>query len=217
MSEEVKELEKKIELISELNLWQRINKVMAAIEYLSKDDQIKFNTTNYRALSEEKVTSTVRPFIVKYGIDIIPVKQIHTRIGDLTTVDVTYELINKDNPSEKQITVSSGTGKDSQDKGVGKAMTYAYKYMLLRTFGIPTGEDPDKICNEELEQMQAKKQVTENQLKKMVELMSKKGLTPDKCKELMIENCNHKTSSKSLTMKEADKLINVFIALPDNK
>ena len=36
-----------------------------------------------------------------------------------------------------------------QDKGVGKAMTYAYKYMLLRTFAIPTGEDPDKISSAE--------------------------------------------------------------------
>ena len=28
-------------------------------------------------------------------------------------------------------------------------MTYAYKYMLLRTFAIPTGEDPDKISSAE--------------------------------------------------------------------
>ena len=30
-----------------------------------------------------------------------------------------------------------------------KFSTYAYKYMLLRTFAIPTGEDPDKISSAE--------------------------------------------------------------------
>ena len=30
-------------------------------------------------------------------------------------------------------------------------MTYSYKYLLLRTFAIPTGEDPDKISSAELD------------------------------------------------------------------
>lgn len=34
-------------------------------------------------------------------------------------------------------------------------MTYAYKYALLRTFAIPTGEDPDKISSEQLDDEQA--------------------------------------------------------------
>ena len=32
------------------------------------------------------------------------------------------------------------------------AMTYSYKYMLLRTFAIPTGEDPDKISSAETDE-----------------------------------------------------------------
>lgn len=27
-------------------------------------------------------------------------------------------------------------------------MTYAYKYLLLRTFAIPTGDDPDKVSSD---------------------------------------------------------------------
>ncbi|MNJ59800.1 ERF superfamily protein [compost metagenome] len=53
-----------------------------------------------------------------------------------------------------EILASSGTGVDTQDKGVGKAMTYSYKYLLLRTFAIPTGEDPDKVSSAELDEKQ---------------------------------------------------------------
>ena len=70
----------------------------------------------------------------------------------LTTVDVTYRIVNTENPDEYVDVVSSGTGVDTQDKGVGKAMTYAYKYMLLRTFAIPTGEDPDKVSSAQLDE-----------------------------------------------------------------
>ena len=38
-------------------------------------------------------------------------------------------------------------------------MTYAFKYMWLRTFAIPTGEDPDKISSAQLDE-EAKKAIT---------------------------------------------------------
>lgn len=138
------------------NLWQRISAVMGDIQYLAKDDRVRFGTTDYRAISEEKVTSTVRESLVKNGLVIIPFEQEHTKDGLLTTVNVKYKIVNIDNPEEYEILMSSGTGTDTQDKGVGKAMTYAYKYMLLRTFAIPTGEDPDKISSEELDVRQRK-------------------------------------------------------------
>lgn len=138
------------------NLWQRISAVMNDIRYLAKDDRVKFGTTDYKAISEEKVTSTVRESLVRNGLVIVPVEQEHTKDGILTTVNVRYKIVNIDKPEEYEIIMSSGTGADTQDKGVGKAMTYAYKYLLLRTFAIPTGEDPDKISSEELDVTQKK-------------------------------------------------------------
>ena len=45
-----------------------------------------------------------------------------------------------------EITIESvGEGADSQDKASGKAMTYCYKYALLRTFAIPTGKTLTKF------------------------------------------------------------------------
>ena len=140
--------------MAEKNIYQRISAVMQDVQYLCKDDQIKFGNTKYKAISEEKVTATVRESLIKNGIAIVPVKQLHRRDGTLTSVDVEYRIQNIDVPEDFVIAASSGTGADTQDKGVGKAMTYAYKYLLLRTFAIPTGEDPDKISNAELDEKQ---------------------------------------------------------------
>lgn len=133
------------------NIFQRISAVMQDVQYLAKDDQIEFGKTKYRAISEEKVTTTIRKSLITHGIVIVPVKQEHSKDGVLTTVDVTYRIQNVEDESDYIEAVSSGTGVDTQDKGVGKAMTYAYKYLLLRTFAIPTGEDPDKISSAELD------------------------------------------------------------------
>lgn len=134
-----------------MNIYQKIAAVMQDVQYLCKDDRVEFGNTKYKAISEEKVTSTVRESLIKNGIVIIPVEQAHHREGTLSTVDVSYRVQNVDDPEDFIVAKSSGTGADTQDKGVGKAMTYAYKYLLLRTFAIPTGEDPDKVSSAELD------------------------------------------------------------------
>ena len=137
--------------------------VMNEVQYLAKDDMVVTNSKSgagYKAISEEKVTSEVRKAMIKYGIVIIPVAmetdrddeilkdyQGNEKANRITTVDVTYRIQNVDDKDDYILAVSSGTGVDTQDKGVGKAMTYAYKYLLLRTFAIPTGEDTDKISS----------------------------------------------------------------------
>ncbi|MEJ3717066.1 ERF family protein [Paenibacillus polymyxa] len=146
MSEEVK-----------LNLYKKISAVMKDVEYLSKDDEVEFGKTKYRAITEEKVTATVRASLIKHGLVVLPIKQVHTRDGNLSTVDVDYKIVDIDT-GEHEIIVSSGTGADTQDKGVGKAMTYSYKYLFLRTFAIPTGEDPDKVSSAELDDKQRKRE-----------------------------------------------------------
>lgn len=143
-----------------MNLWQKISAVMNDVEYLKKDDVVgKGSKSEYKAISEEKVTETVRVSFIKHGLVLLPVEQVHScetreTVNDygkagvrrLATVDVKYKLVDIET-GEHEFIVSSGTGEDSGDKAVGKAMTYAYKYALLRTLMIPTGEDPDKIAS----------------------------------------------------------------------
>jgi hypothetical protein len=130
---------------------------MQEVAYLSKDDKVEFNNTKYKAISEEKVTSAVRESLIRNGLVILPFEQSHKREGNLSTVDTKYKIIDIDT-GEFEVIVSSGTGADTQDKGVGKAMTYSYKYLLLRSFAIPTGEDPDKISSAELDDKQRKEE-----------------------------------------------------------
>ena len=146
------------------NIFQKINKVMNDVKYLMKDDQVVTNAktgASYKAISEEKVTSELRKAMIKHGIVIIPIEMITKRedetlkdfqgndkVNRITTVETRYRIQNIDDKDDYIIAVSAGTGVDTQDKGVGKAMTYAYKYLLLRTFAIPTGEDADQISSE---------------------------------------------------------------------
>ena len=146
------------------NIFQKINKVMNDVKYLMKDDNVVTNAktgASYKAISEEKVTSELRKAMIKHGIVIIPIEMITKRedetlkdfqgndkVNRITTVETRYRIQNIDDKDDYIIAVSAGTGVDTQDKGVGKAMTYAYKYLLLRTFAIPTGEDADQISSE---------------------------------------------------------------------
>ena len=79
------------------NIFQRISAVMQDVQYLAKDDQIEFGKTKYRAISEEKVTTTIRKSLITHGIVIVPVKQEHRKDGVLTTVFVTYRIQNIEN------------------------------------------------------------------------------------------------------------------------
>ncbi len=221
------------------NIYQKINEVMKEIEYLTKDDKVEYGNTKYTAISEEKVTTEVRKQLVKQGIAIIPIQQessikelIRTdkNVNMLTTVHVRYRIQNIDDVNDFIEAESNGSGVDTQDKGVGKAMTYAYKYMLLRTFAIPTGEDPDKIASAETDakiekevknkKIAAKSQqpatvtkVTETEAKAAYALMTRKGL--DVVKNL--EQNYGISNTKDLTKQQYMSIIKKVTALPDKK
>lgn len=134
-----------------MNIHQKMLEVMKKIQYLKKDDTVAFKNTSYKGLSEEKVTSTVRQAFIELGMVMYPIKQDSSRIGNLTTVNVVYRIANTESDDYVDV-VSTGEGADTQDKAAGKAMTYAYKYALLRTFAIPSGEDTDKVHSAQLEE-----------------------------------------------------------------
>lgn len=140
-----------------MNLHEKLLAIMGEIEYLKKDSNVDYGQTHYRAMSEEKVTKTVRDKLIKYKVVMYPVQQTWERTGNISHVDVVYHIVDAENPEDHIAVTSCGDGADTQDKGSGKAMTYAYKYALLRTFAIPTGEDPDKISSEQLDDEQAER------------------------------------------------------------
>lgn len=129
---------------------KKILAIMERVKYLQKDDKVSYKDIQYKAMSEEKVTSMLRQEIIKEKLVIYPIDQSYTRDGNISHVDVKYRIWDTEDDTYIDV-VSSGDGYDTQDKGSGKAMTYAYKYMWLRTFAIPTGEDPDKVSSAEID------------------------------------------------------------------
>ena len=142
-----------------VNVYKKILTIMETVQRLEKDTQVKFGQTNYTALSEEKVTEILREQMIKNKLVVFPVEMYAHRDGQISHVDVKYRIADAETGDFIEV-VSCGDGADSQDKGAGKAMTYAYKYMWLRTFAIPTGEDPDKISSDQLDAEQKKDEVT---------------------------------------------------------
>ena len=120
-----------------MNIYEKIAAIMQDVQYLAKDDHVEFGSTKYKALSEEKVTSIMRAELLKHKLVVYPIAQTAGRTGNITHVDVIYRMVNVENPEEYIEIASCGDGADTQDKGSGKAMTYAFKYMWLRTFALP--------------------------------------------------------------------------------
>ena len=143
-------------------VYEKILAVMSTVSYLNKDGFVETGKgKGYKALTDEKVLAAVRPALVSAGLVILPVKMEQQRTDEqvkaydgstktnrVTDVSVTYRIINVSNPDDFVEVVSSGTGVDTQDKGIGKAMTYAKKYAILNSFLIPSGEDTDQISSD---------------------------------------------------------------------
>ena len=143
------------------NLFAKILKVMQDVTYLQKDDSVGYGNNKYRAITEEKVTTEVGKSMRKHGLVILPIG-VEERREDfdvvrangkhgtdrITTITTKYLVVDSESGESMEV-CSAGAGVDSQDKGIGKALTYAYKYLLLRMFAIPTGEDPDKQASED--------------------------------------------------------------------
>lgn len=211
------------------NVYQRISKVMQEVQYLGKDDIVVTNAysgAGYKAISEEKVTTEIRKSLIKNGLVIIPISMEHTRddevlkdksgsekVSRLATVNVMYRIQNIDDKDDYIMAVSSGTGVDTQDKAVGKAMTYAYKYLLLRTFAIPTGEDTDKISSEMYDgQFQEKKaKITKGIVDELRDRIKTQGKDYMKVREILdkyeFESLDDITTDKyGKISKEIDKI-----------
>lgn len=128
--------------MTKLNIHQRINAVMKDLAYVQKEDK-KVNN-QYKFVSHDAVTAAVRKHLVVHGIVAIPSVANHTQEGNRTEVDLVVDFVNIDEPSDKVTVNVFGYGVDPQDKGPGKAFSYAKKYAFLQTFCLETGDDPER-------------------------------------------------------------------------
>ena len=124
--------------------------VMGEIDYIPKTG--KNTAQNYAYATDAEISDKVRTAMTKHGVVMIPrvtshsIREITTQKGNtltINTVEMEFTFIDKDS-GESVVAATVGEGMDSGDKGCYKAMTGATKYALLKSFQIPTGDDPEK-------------------------------------------------------------------------
>lgn len=123
-----------------LNVYQRLAAVMGEVDYIQKE---KKNGMNYTIVSHDAVTAKVRPVLLKHGVVYHPIRCEHTHNGNRAECAMTVRFVNIDAPTDFFDVPTFGYGIDTQDKGPGKAMSYAVKYALLKALGLETGDDPE--------------------------------------------------------------------------
>ena len=146
-----------------MNIFQKMSAVTAELQTVAKNLTVSTGKNNtYKAVSERDIIDAVKPIEAKHGIYSFPCDRqvIESQIleseynGNKKTtffsrIKVTYRFVNVDKPDEFIDMVTFAEGIDAQDKGSGKAMTYADKYALMKAYKISTGDDPDQNASEE--------------------------------------------------------------------
>lgn len=133
------------------NIYQRINAVQRAIGYIQKDRSVSTGGGSYKAVSHDAVIAMLRPHLIDQGIVVttslanvpafdLPLEGSKQR---LFRADFVVSLINIDKPQELVIVTLPAHALDNGDKAPGKAISYATKYALLKTFALETGEDEE--------------------------------------------------------------------------
>ena len=132
------------------NVAKKVNLVMADVEKFFKDGKNKFQ--NYDYVSEANAVAQIRISWVKHNLVAIPFTENieTTQINDTkngqaqyrTNVDMLYQIIDCES-GEMLLARFGGTGVDSSDKGIYKAITGANKYFLFKTFQVETADGKD--------------------------------------------------------------------------
>lgn len=161
------------EQIKGLNIYEKLSLITDEIGIIEKNLNVQVNkNASYKAVSERDVLDGVKPIEKKYRVYSYPVKRevidrdtlvketefVDSRTDNITTtrtnslfmrIETTYRFVNIDKPEEYIDTIVYGDGIDTGDKAVGKAMTYADKYALMKAYKLSTGDDPDKEASPE--------------------------------------------------------------------
>lgn len=219
-----------------LNIYQRLAAITAEVERVAKNLEVSAGRGSYKAVSEADVLAAVKPLERKYGVYSYPAERSieeQERGRDegsgrpfyFERIRTVYRFVNVDNPEERIDITTYGDGLDSADKSVGKAMTYADKYALLKAYKIQTGEDPDATSSDSYwapyrqpgqsrpaPSAQQPRKATENQMAFLSRLMSSKGLTDNDA----LQALGHPASG-NITSQQASEAIEWAKAQPEQK
>ena len=163
------------------NIFRKMLTATNEIQTVAKNLNVQVgNSSSYKAVSERDILDAVKPIEFKNGIYSYPLSRniVETNILEteskygvrkqlMIRLEVVYRFVNVDNPEEYIDITSYADGIDSGDKAIGKAMTYADKYALMKAYKISTGEDPDQSASEDLKAVNSQK--SQQKTKKVID------------------------------------------------
>ena len=167
-----------------LNIYQRVHAVMKDVKTIRKEDK-KVNG-QYTYAGHDEVTRVLHDAFVTHRIVMVPSVAELVQDGNRTSVKMDIEFVNIDNPTDRFKIFSYGYGIDAQDKGVGKAVSYAVKYGLLKEFCLETADDVEK---DNIDHKPSKSQtVKKDMIQKKEEPKKQLNIWAQQIKELMIKH-----------------------------
>ena len=157
------------------NIFQRLSAITQELSTVAKNLEVGAGKSQYKAVGEADVLREVKPLEAKHGVYSYPYSRRIIESGTIENekidyqtkekivqkslferIETIYRFVNVDNPTEYIDITTYGDGIDTQDKSVGKAMTYGDKYALMKAYKIITGDDPDAKPSEALKGLQTK-------------------------------------------------------------
>ena len=133
----------------ELNIYQRINKIMKQGVYLKKGSAGQGTGAQY-----DELISVLAPLLSENGIVITAEKKGESRSranakgNYIFESDFIIHYINMDKPEDRFSTIIESHAMDAGDKAPGKAITYATKISMLKVFGIETGDNEESRADQ---------------------------------------------------------------------
>lgn len=130
-------------------LYKHLAEVMAAVDRVPKNGVNAFH--GYKFATEADISAAIRMELSKRNIAVLVSSRIsEVRPGktpkgkDTYLTDVACSVTFACGTTGESVTVeAAGTGDDPSDKGTYKAITGAVKYALMKTFLVPTGDEPE--------------------------------------------------------------------------
>ena len=128
------------------NIYQRLIKAQAEAKALKKGNEARIKTKKggefaYKYISHDDVAAAAKPILTKNGILFFPTVESLHQDGNRTALKIKAVFINADRPEEKLESIAYGYANDDQDKGPGKAYSYAVKYILAKALLLNTADD----------------------------------------------------------------------------
>lgn len=167
-----------------------IVKVMQEVKGMEKNSKVGSGNYGYNGTKDQDVKEVFNDALSKNGLSMLPIdvkantevsrweENGRTKQSIFTEVETKYLLLHTSGESIEL--AGYGHGVDTQDKGAGKATTYALKNCLLYTFLTPVGkiEDADTTHSNDIGVKQVIKQ--EQKKDKLTKAQFDKAMLADK-------------------------------------